>query len=353
MTDPAAQPTVPVLSPRPASARMVQLDGLRGIAAFMVMFYHMDIVYRIGGPFSRGYLFVDLFFLLSGFVLAVSTEKKLKAGIGAIEFTWVRYKRLLPLVAVGAGVALVRAVAIGMADPLTLALWLVLDLAMVPSFAGAGPFYRLNGPQWTLFYELVANFLHAAVLHRVPTRWILALAAVMAAWLMHEVQIHGTDTMGVDAPTWTTWWTALPRVGWSYVLGVWMGRQHVAGRRGPALPWWFALALPVIGVVLVPLLPLGTAYGDLLFVVLFLPAMMWAVAMSAPPAAMRQALEWLGNFSLPLYCVHLTVLVWMSELLGRATWVWMLALVTALALAWFFSKVVSFASPPLAPKAKA
>ena len=193
----AARAVKPVHSPR-----MVQLDGLRGIAAFMVVFYHMDIVYGINGPFQRGYLFVDLFFLLSGFVLAVSTEKKLRAGIGAIEFTWVRYKRLLPLVAVGAGVALVRAVVIGMADPLTLALWLALDLAMIPSFAGMGPFYRYNGPQWTLFYELVANFLHAAVLHRVPSRWILALAGAMALWLMHETQVHGSDTMGVDAPTW-------------------------------------------------------------------------------------------------------------------------------------------------------
>ena len=347
MTEPAAQPAAPAHSPR-----MVQLDGLRGIAAFMVVFYHMDIVYRIDGPFQRGYLFVDLFFLLSGFVLAVSTEKKLKAGIGAIEFTWVRYKRLLPLVAVGAGVAVVRAVVIGMADPLTLALWLVLDLAMIPNLAGMGPFYRYNGPQWTLFYELVANFLHAAVLHKVPTRAILALAVMMALWLGHEVQVHGSDTMGVDAPTWATWWNALPRVGWSYVLGVWIGRKYLEGARGPALPWWLALALPVIGIALVPLLPLSTIYGDLVFVLLFLPAMMWTVAMSAPPPSVRPALEWLGNFSLPLYCVHLTVLVWMSELLGKAAWVWMVALVTALVLAWVFSMLVSFASPPLAPKAR-
>ena len=347
MADEAAQP-----APHAHSARMVQLDGLRGIAAFMVVFYHMDIVYAISGPFGRGYLFVDLFFLLSGFVLAVSTEKKLSAGIGAIHFTWVRYKRLLPLVAVGAGVALVRAVVIGMADPLTLLWMLALDLAMVPSLAGAGPFYRFNGPQWTLFYELLANFVHAAVLHRVSTRWMLALAAAMAVWLVHEVQVHGSDTMGVNAPTWSTWWSALPRVGWSYVLGVWIGRQYKAGRRGPALPWWLALALPVIGIMLVPVLPLSKVYGDLVFVVLFLPAMMWTVAMSAPPPSLRPALEWLGNFSLPLYCVHLTVLVWMSELLGKAAWVWMVALVTALVLAWVFSKLVSFASPPLAPKVR-
>ena len=335
------------------SSRMAQLDGLRGVAAFMIVFYHLDIVYHIGGPFGRAYLYVDLFFLLSGFVLAVSTEKKLATGIGAVQFTWTRYKRLLPLIAVGAGVAVVRAVVIGMADPLTLLWMLALDLLMIPSLAGAGPFYRFNGPQWTLFYELLANFLHAAVLRRVSTNWMLALAAVMGAWLIYTVQLHGNDTMGVSAPTWSTWWMALPRVGWSYVLGVYLGRKYIEGFRTPALPWWLIAVLPVLAVMLVPSLPLRAATGDLIFVILFLPALMWVTAMSSPPARLRPALEWLGNFSLPLYCVHLTVLVWISELLGREFWVQGLALATALLLAWIFSKVVSFSSKPLPVKPQA
>ena len=330
---------------------MAQLDGLRGVAAFMIVFYHIDIVYGIGGPFRRAYLYVDLFFLLSGFVLAVSTEKKLNAGISAIQFTWARYKRLLPLVAVGASVAVVRAVAISMADPLTLLWWLVLDLAMIPSLAGVGPFYRFNGPQWTLFYELLANFLHALVLRRVPTLWMLALAAVMGGWLIYTVQLHGNDTMGVSAPSWTTWWMALPRVGWSYVLGVWIGRKYVEGFRTPALPWWIAAMLPVIGIMLVPSLLFSPATGDLLFVIAFLPLMMWCTAMTSPPPRIRPALEWLGNFSLPLYCVHLTVLVWAKELLNNSGQVAALAAVLACLLAWIFSKLVSFSSKPLPAKA--
>lgn len=331
--------------------RMFQLDALRGVAAFMIVFYHLDIVYRIGGPFVRGYLFVDLFFLLSGFVLAVSTEKKLNTGIGAMEFTWTRYKRLFPLVAVGAGVALVRALVIGMADPLTLLWWLALDLVMIPSLVGAGPFYRFNGPQWTLFYELLANFLHALVLRRVPTKAILVLAIVMGAWLIHTVRQHGSDTMGVDAPTWQTWWTALPRVGFAYVLGVWIGRKYGEGFRSQSLPWWLALLLPVAGIIAVPLLPLGRVAGDLLFVMAYLPLMMWAVAMAQPPQALRPAMDWLGNFSLPLYCVHLTVLVWMSELFGRSGTVAAAAVLTAMALSWLFSKLISFGSKPTVAKA--
>lgn len=329
-----------------ASARLYQLDALRGIAAIAVMLFHLDIVYRIHGAFSRGYLFVDMFFLLSGFVLAVSTERKLNAGIGALAFTRDRFVRLWPLVAVGAGVAAARAFAIGMADPMTLLFWLVLDLAMIPSLAGTGPFYRFNGPQWTLFYELLANFVHALVLRKVTTRWMLALAIALGVALIVTVRIHGTDTMGVDAPTWDTWWMGLPRVGWSYVLGVWMGRKYLEGARGPALPWWLALALPVAAIAAVPRLPLSLAHGDLLFVMAFLPPAVWAVAHSHPPKALQPAFAWFGNYSLPLYCVHLTVLVWISEIFGRTFRVQVMAVFAALFLAWAFSRLVSFKGKP-------
>ena len=332
------------------SPRMFQLDGYRGIAAFMIVFYHLTIVYRLGGPFARGYLFVDLFFLLSGFVLAVSTEKKLASGIGAFEFTKARFVRLWPLVAVGAGVAVVRAFVIGMADPLTLLWWLALDLLMIPSLAGAGPFYRYNGPQWTLFYELLANFLHALVLKRVPTGAMLALALGLGGWLIYTVQLHGSDTMGVNAPTWATWWYALPRVGFSYVLGVWIGRKYREGLRTPSLPWWLALMVPVAAVMAVPNLPLGKASGDLLFVIAVLPPTLWLIAMAQPPQALRRPMEWLGNFSLPLYCVHLTVLVWMSEVFGTSFAVGAAAVLAACVMAWVFSRLISFASKPTVVK---
>lgn len=341
-------------SPAPVAhpKRMFQLDGLRGIAALIIMLYHVDMVYRVNGFFVRGYLFVDLFFLLSGFVLAVSTEKKLLAGIGAFEFTKSRFVRLWPLVAVGAGVAVVRAFVIGMADPITLLWWLALDLAMIPSLTGAGPFYRYNGPQWTLFYELLANFLHAAALKKVPTRAMGALALIMGAWLVYTVRQHGNDTMGVSAWTWDNWWTPLPRVFFPYVLGVWFGRKYKEGMRTPVLPWWIALTLPVLGIMIVPSLPLSMANGDLVFVMLFLPFMMWNVALCDPPEALRKPAEWLGNYSLPLYCVHLTVLVWISEIFGRDMAVRFAAIGAAMVLAWIFSKVVSFASKPTEVKTK-
>lgn len=333
--------------------RLPQIDGLRGLAALVIMFYHLEMVYRSHGPFIRGYLMVDLFFLLSGFVLAVSTERKLNAGIGALEFTWSRYKRLFPLVAVGIAVALVRAFVIGMADPLTLLLWLALDLAMIPSFAGAGPFYRYNGPQWTLFWELAANFSHALVLRRVPTWLLPPLAAVFAVLLVITVRPHGSDTIGVNATTWQTWWTPIPRVAFPYLMGMWMGRLWRGGLRTAALPWPLVLALPLAGIMAVPYLPLGKVAGDLAFALGFLPVMLWLLVTCRPPQALAPALEWLGNYSLPLYCVHLTILVWMSEVFGRDMWVRVAAVSVALVLAYAFSRLVSFRAKPTEVKAKA
>ncbi|MEO0033495.1 MAG: hypothetical protein RIS94_3253 [Pseudomonadota bacterium] len=331
-------------------ARLSQLDGLRGLAALVIMMYHAEIVYRGHGPFLRGYLYVDLFFLLSGFVLAVSTEKKLSSGIGAVEFTWSRYKRLFPLVAVGVGVALARTVAIGMAPPVTLLVWAALDLAMVPSLIGTGPFYRYNGPQWTLFWELAANFMHALLLRRVPTKALPALVLLSAALLVWTVLGHGSDTLGVNALTRTDWWTPIPRVAFPYILGVWIGRQYKDGARTPGLPWPIALVLPIVGIMTVPSLPFSDAVGDLLFVIVFLPAMMWMVAMCRPPAWLMGPMEWLGNYSLPLYCVHLTILVWIAELLGRSTKIWALAIAASLAVAYIFSRLISFKAKPTVAK---
>jgi len=133
------------------------------------------------------------------------------------------------------------------------------------------------------------------------------------------------------------------------VLGVWLGRIYKDGARWPALPWPLALALPVLGVMAVPYLPLGNASGDLLFALVVLPLTMWLAAMARVPQTVAPALDWLGAFSLPLYCVHLTVLVAVSGL-GQGWVQQALAVGGAAALAWLFHRFVSFRGKPLEVK---
>jgi len=199
---------------------------------------------------------------------------------------------------------------------------------------------------------LAANFAHALVLKRVPTRVLPLLVAGFAAWLVYTVREHGSDTMGVSALTRHDWWTPIPRVAFPYVLGVWLGRKYKEGLRTPSLPWPLAMALPVAGIMVLPSLPLAHFSGDLVFVILFLPVTMWIVAMCRPPARLLPAMDWLGAYSLPLYCVHLTVLVWISELFGRGPWVRALAITTSLVAAYAFSRLISFKAKPTQAKLK-
>ena len=79
------------------------LDGLRGLAAIVVLFYHVS---KVGGAttrlFAHGHLAVDFFFMLSGFVLAYSYDDRLKSErLAAGTFVRARAVRLLPMVLFG------------------------------------------------------------------------------------------------------------------------------------------------------------------------------------------------------------------------------------------------------------
>lgn len=77
----------------------VALDSLRGICATLVVLYHFDgsTYLRILPFIENGFLFVDFFFVLSGFVIAASYGSKLSAGFSLKKFTILRLGRLYPL----------------------------------------------------------------------------------------------------------------------------------------------------------------------------------------------------------------------------------------------------------------
>jgi peptidoglycan/LPS O-acetylase OafA/YrhL len=79
--------------------RFVALDSLRGICAIMVAIYHFSTAsYLADAPFIRnGFLFVDFFFVLSGFVIASSYGDKLRSGLSIAQFMFLRLGRLYPL----------------------------------------------------------------------------------------------------------------------------------------------------------------------------------------------------------------------------------------------------------------
>ena len=283
--------------------RLPLLDGLRGIAAIGVMLFHAEIAFDSFGPFSRSYLFVDLFFLLSGFVLTLSAEDRLTSGqLSAAAFMRGRIIRLWPTVAMGIAVGALFAWAAG--DVRDISLLIALGLLMAP-LVGRGEIFPLNGPQWSILMELIANLAHALILHRLRTGWLLAFIGAAGLALAVTVSVYGSNTLG---PRDVSWWLALPRVGFSYGMGIWLARHWVSGQSRRSGSWQVALALPAVAVVVINALPVGVAVGDLIAVAVLWPAIIWLTITARAPASIGPWLRRLGTLSFPLYAVHLPIL---------------------------------------------
>ncbi|MEH0197201.1 acyltransferase [Caulobacter sp. CCNWLY153] len=184
----------------PAKSHYVILDGLRGVAALMVVAFHLFEAYSGGSPhkqiINHGYLAVDFFFLLSGFVVAYAYDDRWSV-MGQWQFYKRRLVRLQPMIIVGGliGAALLAFQHWSLFPKLdTVTVWQVIGvmllgflmIPMAPSaeIRGWGEIYPLNGPQWSLFYEYLANLLYAVGLRKLSNRWLGALVAVSALALI-------------------------------------------------------------------------------------------------------------------------------------------------------------------------
>ncbi|MCB2075255.1 MAG: acyltransferase [Novosphingobium sp.] len=286
------------LSPRPAE-RLPLLDGLRTLAALGVVCYHAPGAFGGTEIFGRMYLLVDLFFMLSGFVLTLSAEPKMAAGFAPTAFVRARIKRLWPMVALG---ALLGAGAFLMeASPGQVLHLLLLSLLILPLISSHVAVFPLNGPQWSIFWEIIANVVHAVLLRRMNELSLLALAAVSGGAMVVAIFDAGWGNLGADGPG---WWVPVLRIGWAYTLGVWMARRWTAKRPTPLVDWKWTLVLPVALLALLPSLPLSYAQGDALFFIVALPCLFWLAACAVPPKWAEVPLLRLGSISYPVYAVH-------------------------------------------------
>lgn len=321
--------------------RLPLLDGLRGLAALFVFSYHEWNSFGIGPMFARGYLMVDLFFLLSGFVLALVAEPKLQGGWSSLTFLKARYIRLWPIAAAGAciGIALAGMELLATDFQLSHAKWLfiraIFALAILPTprVTESGALYPFNGPHWSLLLELLANCTHAFVLYRLRDSVLLALTLVFGAILAGAIYLNGLNSGG---PFFVDWYYGLPRVGFSYTLGIWLARKWRTGRGRMPGPWWLALLLPIAATAAVPYVPLALWIGDSVFVLLIVPALFWVVASSTAPAWAESALTRLGLLSYPLYATHGAIFLFAKKIDDTPIFA-VLVVIVALALSWLLA----------------
>jgi len=297
--------------------RFTSLDGLRGVCALAIVLEHCERLFRPGVIFCHGWLAVDMFFILSGFVIAAGYDRRLADGLTARQFALLRIRRLAPVY--WAGLALCAAASLahlhfgGSGSAWGVLGSTAMAAMLVPHLGDSSFAYPANPVAWTLAWELVVNILYAAGLWRARTRSLLAMIALLLAGaVVTSFSTHSGWSFGMSGlDVGLGGLRALPE----FLMGALLFRAFRAGA--------FA-ALPAV----TPLLPLGvwlvmavqpqglSPLLDFAMVVLTFPLLVALLVRgeAAAPAWFAP----LGAISYPLYASHLAPiwLAWYTPWLG-------------------------------------
>jgi peptidoglycan/LPS O-acetylase OafA/YrhL len=289
------------VSPVATAHKFAALDGIRGLAAIFVMMRHTSSMW--GFQLVHSHLAVDVFFLLSGFVIANSYEAKLADGrlsVGA--FARVRLIRFYPMYLVALALCGGLTWMTGLIDgePVRHAQvigWGVLGLFFIPS-AGAN-ILPLLSVSWSLFYELLVNLLYAVVRPALSTRKLLAICAFAYVALVAAGARHGSLDMG---------WVGnalgvvegLTRAVFGIFLGIALFRLRT--RLWALLPQVPPLAAILVICALICAPSVGPTWILDVLAIPLLPPLVLMAARGEPPLA--RAMTFLGSASYPVYLLH-------------------------------------------------
>lgn len=282
--------------------KFAALDGIRGLAAIAVMMRHTSSMW--GFHLVHSHLAVDVFFLLSGFVIASSYEAKLadrRLSFGA--FVKLRLIRFYPMYLValllGTWLAWITGVTggeqVSHRDVLALG---ALALFFIPS-TGAG-ILPLLSVSWSLFYELVVNVIYAATRPALSTRMLLAISGAAYLALAAATAQHGSLDMG-----WAGNLLGVAEGLTRSIFGIFLGialfrlRTRLAALLPPIPP--LAAILAICLLIFAP--PMGPTWTFDVLALPLLPALVLLAARSEPPFA--RTMFFLGSASYPVYLLHI------------------------------------------------
>ena len=278
------------------------LNAMRGLAAILAVLFHSDEFLRVNMA-PGGYLAVDLFFVLSGFVIAHAYEERLKAGLMWREFALARLIRFFPMLFLAVCIGLARALAgIITHSPSALSVPELVIAAGTSFFllpapiTTSGDLFVLNVPLWTLCFELLVNLVYALAVNKLDTIKLILIAVlaggVMAAYLLQS----GNNDNGALL---NTALGGVARAFFGFSIGVLIHRLRLRISVPPSL-LLFSVTAALCAPVPQELRPLF----DLIFAILVAPVMVIAGSSIDQSGWQLKVSMWLGALSFPLYAVH-------------------------------------------------
>jgi peptidoglycan/LPS O-acetylase OafA/YrhL len=176
---------------------------MRGICALIVAILHCDIVLGSAALFRHGWLSVDIFFVMSGFAIALSYEDRLQRAGGFGAFVRARAARLLPVQIIGTIIAALSCLALYWSghwtlpglDSGVLLVTLVWGLFLIPINLSpvAGIFaplqwgFPIDPPLWSLHAELIVNILYGRFLFATRTFVLAAIFGGLTIYLLYHL----------------------------------------------------------------------------------------------------------------------------------------------------------------------
>lgn len=286
------------------------LDVLRGLAALAVVFWHADVIVAPLRP-QHGNLAVDLFFVMSGFVIAHAYEKRFRRGLSGRGFVLLRLIRLYPLYLFGASLGVVAAIlGIGGQFSWSTTAWSALMLPTL-SLEKGSILYPYNNVAWSLLLEIIVNVIYAFTWRLWTERVLIVVVSVSAMLLILSTLFHGDANFGW---TWRTLPGGIARVAFGFPMGVLLYRLASAERL--QINVRFPLVI-LAAIVLLAWRP--EQYGmmvDLLGLIIVAPAIVAAaIKCETPSWALRPAAV-LGAASYAVYAVHLPLIDFLKSLVG-------------------------------------
>lgn len=317
------------------------LDGLRGVAALMVVCFHLFEVYSHGDStqqiINHGYLAVDFFFVLSGFVVGYAYDDRWdRMSVGG--FFKRRLTRLHPMLILGTFIGLllyylqdsaffphISEVPVWKAVLVALIGMTLFPVRGYGAFdvRGWGEMHPINGPAWTLFFEYIANFLYAVVLRRLP-RWVLMGCVLLFAGMTLDVTLnidlfHVLGERGPNANTVIGGWNVyspleryigFTRLLYPFFCGLLLSRIPARIRMKGGFWWCSLLIVVLLSVPFIPYGEKGTAgcmdgWFNALCILLLFPLIVSIGAGSRLEGKKRMKVcKFLGDISFPLYISH-------------------------------------------------
>ena len=290
------------------------LDGLRGIAAIAVVIFHF-MEWVCADPstnfIGHGFLAVDFFFCLSGFVIGYAYDDRI-SKMGFSNFFISRIIRLHPLVIVGSVLGLLAFLfdpfgghpELYSAGQTILAFVCSIFLIPLPVISDrAFNLFSFNAPAWSLFWEYVANIVYAFVLYRIGRSYLLILTILSAVAICYVGYNSGNLLGGWSGPT---FWDGCARISYSFLAGLLIYRSNwiIKNKLG-----FFSLSILLILAFIMPFSKWNWITEPLV-VLFYFPLLIALGAGASLTPNLKKICVFSGQISYPLYMTHYAVL-WM------------------------------------------